>query len=74
MTRAELAKAHATRVADAFESRLRTAESQPFEFAPGVPDDDAPTPGELPLAKLQISPAPSAHDMTDPSRRDPSRL
>jgi hemoglobin len=34
---AELAKAHATRVAGAFESRLRSAERQPFEFAPGIP-------------------------------------
>jgi hemoglobin len=54
--RAELAKAHATRVAGAFESRLRSAEAQPFEFAPGIPADDEPaTRAGLPLAKLPIS-------------------
>jgi hemoglobin len=35
--RAELAKAHATRVARAFEARLRTAEQPPFEPARGLP-------------------------------------
>jgi truncated hemoglobin YjbI len=50
------AKAHATRVAGAFESRLRSAEAQPFEFAPGIPADDEPaTQAGLPLAKLPIS-------------------
>jgi len=37
--RAELAKAHAVRVAAAFESRLRSFEDQQFEFAPGIPDE-----------------------------------
>ncbi len=37
--RAELAKAHAARVAAAFESRLRTFDAQGPEFAPGVPDE-----------------------------------
>lgn len=45
--RAELAKAHAIRVAAAFESRLRTFEQRAPEFAPGIPDA-APAP-ELPL-------------------------
>lgn len=40
--RAELAKAHATRVAVAFESRLRDFDAQELEFAPGLP-------GELPV-------------------------
>lgn len=36
--RAELAKAHASRVAVAFESRLRNFDAQGLEFAPGLPD------------------------------------
>ncbi len=40
--RAELAKAHAARVAVAFESRLRSFDARELEFAPGVP-------GELPV-------------------------
>ncbi len=35
--RAELAKAHATRVAAAFESRLRSFDAAALEFAPGIP-------------------------------------
>src|ERR1700753_1818705 len=38
--RAELAKAHANRVAAAFESRLRSFSDGVSEFAPGVPDDE----------------------------------
>jgi hemoglobin len=37
--RAELAKAHAARVAIAFESRLRNFDAQDLEFAPGLPDE-----------------------------------
>ena len=45
--RAELAKAHAARVASAFESRLRSFEQHGPEFAPGIPEGK---PGvELPL-------------------------
>jgi hemoglobin len=40
--RAELAKAHALRVAAAFESRLRNFDAEEIEFAPGIP-------GELPV-------------------------
>ena len=40
--RAELAKAHATRVAVAFQSRLRSFDAQELEFAPGLP-------GQLPV-------------------------
>jgi hemoglobin len=36
--RAELAKAHANRVAAAFESRLRSFDEQQPEFAPGIAD------------------------------------
>jgi len=39
---AELAKAHATRVATAFNARLRSFDQEGLEFAPGVP-------GELPI-------------------------
>ncbi len=39
---AELAKAHATRVAAAFESRLRSFDAQALEFAPGIPDQHPP--------------------------------
>jgi hemoglobin len=42
--RAELAKAHATRVAGAFSQRLRSFEQDGLEFAPGVP-------GELPIVQ-----------------------
>jgi hemoglobin len=42
--RAELAKAHATRVAGAFSTRLRSFEQDGLEFAPGVP-------GELPIVQ-----------------------
>ncbi len=40
--RAELAKAHAKRVAVAFESRLRSHERGEFEFAPGIPGTELP--------------------------------
>ncbi len=46
--RAELAKAHALRVAAAFESRLRSFEGREAEFAPGIPDE-ADEDGLLPL-------------------------
>ena len=45
--RAELAKAHAIRVAAAFESRLRSFSESPEQFAPGVPDEELG--GVLPL-------------------------
>ncbi|HEX3803226.1 MAG TPA: group III truncated hemoglobin [Solirubrobacteraceae bacterium] len=48
--RAELAKAHADRVAAAFESRLRSFEREGVEFAPGVPGGD----GEAPLLGLPV--------------------
>lgn len=38
--RAELAKAHANRVAVAFASRLQSIERSGAEFAPGVPDEE----------------------------------
>jgi hemoglobin len=38
--RAELAKAHAIRVAAAFESRLRSFDGSPAEFAPGIPEPE----------------------------------
>ena len=38
--RAELAKAHAVRVAAAFESRLRSVDERGLEFAPGIPERD----------------------------------
>jgi hemoglobin len=40
--RAELAKAHAIRVAAAFESRLRSFDASEFELAPGIPGDGLP--------------------------------
>lgn len=39
--RAELAKAHAVRVAAAFASRLRSFDEQGVEFAPGLADDES---------------------------------
>ena len=53
--RAELAKAHAIRVAAAFESRLRSFGDGSEEFAPGIPEESATgipeegLVGELPL-------------------------
>jgi hemoglobin len=47
--RAELAKAHAERVALAFESRLRSFEERGLEFAPGVRADDVELLDELPV-------------------------
>ncbi|MDE3129871.1 MAG: group III truncated hemoglobin [Acidobacteriota bacterium] len=47
--RAELAKAHALRVARAFESRLRSIEAHGLEFAPGIPADESAF--ELPLVQ-----------------------
>jgi hemoglobin len=38
--RAELAKSHAIRVAAAFESRLRSFDAGPQEFAPGIPEQE----------------------------------
>ena len=47
--RAELAKAHAIRVAAAFESRLRSFEGRDYELAPGVPGDETAGGVGLPL-------------------------
>ncbi len=47
--RAELAKAHATRVAASFQSRLRSFEQQGLEFAPGVRRGQPPP--ELPVVQ-----------------------
>jgi hemoglobin len=41
--RAELAKAHANRVAAAFASRLQSIEQSGAEFAPGIPDEELET-------------------------------
>jgi hemoglobin len=45
--RAELAKAHASRVASAFESRLRSFDRDAPQFAPGIPESESGL--ELPL-------------------------
>lgn len=50
--RAEVGKAHADRVATAFESRLRSFDEQGVEFAPGVPGEELEAPSlapELPV-------------------------
>jgi hemoglobin len=53
--RAELAKSHAIRVAAAFESRLRSFDAGPQEFAPGLPEQELST--GLPLIQQYGRPA-----------------
>jgi hemoglobin len=51
--RAELAKAHADRVAAAFESRLRSFDRDGLEFAPGIDEPDAEQDGPSALPVVQ---------------------